>query len=507
MAESRLQVDSDLAPPTNPINNGKRGAEEVVEPQVVGNKKHKKTEGQNEVERPPATTQDDAKRVSISNEYKEKDKDDCSTQDRQIPNRRNALKQKSELLLDHPTRLDLATEHNPTRDTGSKTLFLGNLSFLIEEDDVRDFFKNVGEIADIRFAIKDDRFLGYGHIEFATAEAAQEALKLNKEVLLGRRVALEYTRRQRGAYTPGNSMDKSNQRGGGHAQAKTVYVRGFESRDGFDNIQSRLEKHFDKCGEISRVYIQKDHVSGAPTGVAFIEFTDRNGFCQALGLDGSEVGGSRLTVEEAKKQRGDGWSGIYVRESGCGGGRSASAGNYDRETGSRGGSAGSHVRESGSGGGRNGSHGGWSGSAGSYASDSGSVGGWSGSGGGWSGCAGSYGRESVSGGSYGRESGSGGNYGRERGSRGGWWRRESGYGSRLCMESGYGSVSHTESGSGGGWRRESGYGRGGRGWESGNGYGGWGRGSSSRSNDCGFSSSGGGRVSSHRVGSRRGGLP
>ncbi|KAM0025910.1 putative RNA recognition motif domain, nucleotide-binding alpha-beta plait domain superfamily [Helianthus debilis subsp. tardiflorus] len=469
MAESRLQVDSDLAPPTNPINNGKRGADEVVEPQVVGNKKHKKTGGQNEVERPPATTQDDAERVSISNEYKEKDKDDCSTQDHQTPNRRNALKQKSELLLDHPTRLDLATEHNPTHDTGSKTLFLGNLSFLIEEDDVRDFFKNVGEIADIRFAIKDDRFLGYGHIEFATAEAAQEALKLNKEVLLGRRVALEYTRRQRGAYTPGNSMDKSNQRGG-RAQAKTVYVRGFESRDGFDNIQSRLEKHFEKCGEISRVYIQKDHVSGAPTGVAFIEFTDRNGFRQALGLDGSEVGGSRLTVEEAKKQRGDGWSGIY------------------------------------------------SGSAGSYARDSGSVGGWSGSGGGWSGCAGSYARESGSGSSYGRESGSGGsycresgsdgNYGRERGSRGGW-RRESGYGSRLCMESGYGSVSHTESGSGGGWRRESGYGRGGRGWESGNGYGygGWGRGSSSRSNDCGFSNSGGGRVSSHRVGSRRGGLP
>ncbi|KAF5786083.1 putative RNA recognition motif domain, nucleotide-binding alpha-beta plait domain superfamily [Helianthus annuus] len=505
MAESRLQVDSDLAPPTNPINNGKRGAEEVVEPQVVGNKKHKKTEGQNEVERPPATTQDDAKRVSISNEYKEKDKDDCSTQDRQIPNRRNALKQKSELLLDHPTRLDLATEHNPTRDTGSKTLFLGNLSFLIEEDDV-DFFKNVGEIADIRFAIKDDRFLGYGHIEFATAEAAQEALKLNKEVLLGRRVALEYTRRQRGAYTPAWT-----------SLTKGVVVMLKQKRYMFEDLN---------LGTVLTIFrvdlksiltsVERFHVCtyrkitclGLLQGlVAFIEFTDRNGFCQALGLDGSEVGGSRLTVEEAKKQRGDGWSGIYVRESGCGGGRSASAGNYDRETGSRGGSAGSHVRESGSGGGRNGSHGGWSGSAGSYASDSGSVGGWSGSGGGWSGCAGSYGRESVSGGSYGRESGSGGNYGRERGSRGGWWRRESGYGSRLCMESGYGSVSHTESGSGGGWRRESGYGRGGRGWESGNGYGGWGRGSSSRSNDCGFSSSGGGRVSSHRVGSRRGGLP
>ncbi|KAI7747472.1 hypothetical protein M8C21_006347 [Ambrosia artemisiifolia] len=48
MTESRPQVDSDLAPSTDLINNGKRGAEEVVEPQVVGNKKHKKLEEQNQ---------------------------------------------------------------------------------------------------------------------------------------------------------------------------------------------------------------------------------------------------------------------------------------------------------------------------------------------------------------------------------------------------------------------------------------------------------------------------
>ncbi|KAL8188615.1 hypothetical protein R6Q57_029903 [Mikania cordata] len=441
---------------------GKRGAEEVVEHQVVGNKKHKTMEETNsgreteeniaessQAEVSPAvnlaaTTQDDEQRASISNEYKEEDKDDRFKEDHQhveTPNR-SALKVNNDLLLDHPTRLDERDEHRPTLDSGSKTLFLGNLSFSIEEDDVRDFFKNVGEIAEIRFAIKDDRFKGYGYIEFTTAEAAQEALKLNREVLLGRRVSLDFARRQRGAYTPGNSMYKPNQRGD-NAQVKTVYVRGFESSDGYDNIWSTLEKHFGKCGEISRLCIPKDHVSGVPKGVAFIDFTDGNGFGQALELDGSVVGGCRLTVEVARRPKREGREGSGYGSSGW--------------SGSGGGWSGSHGGWSTSDGGWRGSGGGWSESGGVRSgygcgrSDSG--GGWSRSGGGWV-------RES----SYSKESGSGGG-----------WRRENGYGSSSRVESGYGSRSNTKSGPDSRWHRESGSG------------GGWHRGSGS--NDGGFSRS------------------
>ncbi|KAI3774039.1 hypothetical protein L1987_48582 [Smallanthus sonchifolius] len=439
MAESCSQLDSDPAPPTNLTTNGKRGAEE---PQLVCNKKHKIVENKNSyqaelppslklasttqdakkassssesgqededdntskenakhletpkksVEVPPAmksaaTIQDDAERASISNEYEEEDKDDRSIDDHQhleTPKRSD-----KDLLLHHPMRLDMATEdseHHATHDTGSKTLFLGNLSFSIEEDDVRDFFKNVGEIAEIRFAIKDDRFMGYGYIEFTTAEAAQEALKLNKEVLLDRRVKLDFSRWHRGAYTPGNSMDKCNQRGG-HAQVKTVYVRGFEFSDGFDNIKSALEKHFGTCGEISRLYIPRDYVSGAPKGVAFIEFTDSNGFSQALGLDGSEVGGSRLTVEEAKKPRGEGYG-------------------YASGWGKQNGSGGSWVRES-----RYGTGGGWHGYGSISNTESGS----------WHGERG-YGRGRGGGGGGGgfssRRVGSGSGYGYSSSSRG-----------------------------------------------------------------------------------------
>ena len=38
------------------------------------------------------------------------------------------------------------------------------------------FFKDVGEIVDVRFAVnhEDNRFKGFGHVEFATAEEAKK---------------------------------------------------------------------------------------------------------------------------------------------------------------------------------------------------------------------------------------------------------------------------------------------------------------------------------------------
>ena len=39
----------------------------------------------------------------------------------------------------------------------------------------KEFFKDAGEVVDVRFSYEPDgRFKGFGHVEFATAEAAQK---------------------------------------------------------------------------------------------------------------------------------------------------------------------------------------------------------------------------------------------------------------------------------------------------------------------------------------------
>ncbi|KAK1438051.1 hypothetical protein QVD17_03854 [Tagetes erecta] len=204
---------------------------------------------------------------------------------------------------------------------GSKILFMGNLNFSIEENDVLDFFKDAGEVVEVRFAMREDRFAGFAHVEFATPDAARKALKLDNELLLDRSVRLELAK-ERGAYTPrNNSNDRSSQKSG-PSQGLTVFVRGFGTNDGFESVRSALEEHFGQCGEIKRLTILKDYESGGPKGVAFIDFTNGSAFNKALKLSGTKVSGGTITVEEAKQRGGGGDGGGYGRgKGGTSGGR------------------------------------------------------------------------------------------------------------------------------------------------------------------------------------------
>ncbi|GJZ33414.1 nucleotide-binding alpha-beta plait domain-containing protein [Tanacetum coccineum] len=101
-----------------------------------------------------ATTTLDANRECISNEYEKVAGDDSSRH------------------LESPLKsLETPITSQGTRST---IVLLDNLSLSTTEEDVKFFFKNVGEVAQVHFDIKDDHFAGHGHVEFTTAEAAHE---------------------------------------------------------------------------------------------------------------------------------------------------------------------------------------------------------------------------------------------------------------------------------------------------------------------------------------------
>jgi hypothetical protein len=60
---------------------------------------------------------------------------------------------------------------------GTKTIFVKNIAWSVDEDIISEFFKDVGEITDVRLA-KDEngRSKGYGHIEFVSEEEAQQVV-------------------------------------------------------------------------------------------------------------------------------------------------------------------------------------------------------------------------------------------------------------------------------------------------------------------------------------------
>ncbi|CAL5340699.1 unnamed protein product [Camellia sinensis] len=164
-----------------------------------------------------------------------------------------------------------------------------------------DFFKDAGEIVQIRFALDyEGAFKGYGHVEFATVAAAQKvgdvhivwnagvvdfdhsklsiitlinklALKLDGQDLLGRRVRLDLAK-ERGSYTSNSGMERNLYQKSGRAPGQTIFIRGFDKSSGEDQVRSALEEHFASCGGISRVTIPKNYVGDELKGV----FTGEN---------------------------------------------------------------------------------------------------------------------------------------------------------------------------------------------------------------------------------------
>ena len=91
----------------------------------------------------------------------------------------------------------------------------------------------------------------------------------------------------------------------------------------FNTTKEELEALFAPIGEISDVFVPLDRDSGRPRGFAFVTFAAPESAAEAIRrLDGAELGGRQLRVNEANAERsGRPDSGGGRRFGGPGGGR------------------------------------------------------------------------------------------------------------------------------------------------------------------------------------------
>ncbi len=71
----------------------------------------------------------------------------------------------------------------------------------------------------------------------------------------------------------------------------------------FDTTEGELRALFEPFGEITRIQVITDRDTGRPRGFAFVEMTNDEEATQAMrtmALDGKEVGGRALKVNEAR---------------------------------------------------------------------------------------------------------------------------------------------------------------------------------------------------------------
>ena len=95
----------------------------------------------------------------------------------------------------------------------------------------------------------------------------------------------------------------------------------------FDTTQQDLESIFAEHGTVTDVHVPTDRESGRPRGFAFVTMDSKDAMNAAIGaLDGTDVGGRTIKVNEAKPREdrgggGGGGGGGGHRGGGGGGGR------------------------------------------------------------------------------------------------------------------------------------------------------------------------------------------
>jgi RNA recognition motif-containing protein len=90
----------------------------------------------------------------------------------------------------------------------------------------------------------------------------------------------------------------------------------------FSTTEDELRAAFERHGSVASVNVITDRETGRPRGFAFVEMDDASAAEAAMSaLDGSELGGRSLRVNEAQDRRGGGGGGGRRGGGGGGGGR------------------------------------------------------------------------------------------------------------------------------------------------------------------------------------------
>lgn len=181
-------------------------------------------------------------------------------------------------------------------------MFLGNLSWSIDDDTCKEFFKDCGEIVDLFWLTDKEsgKFKGAGFATFDTAEAATKAAEKNGTELLERPIKVEISKpREDGkVFTPKKKFEPKPM------SAKpdgccTVFLGNLS----YDIDDDSTKEFFKDCGEIANIRWLTDRETGAFKGCGFVEFTSTESVDAAAKLNGQPCLGRDIRIDYAESKK------------------------------------------------------------------------------------------------------------------------------------------------------------------------------------------------------------
>ena len=188
----------------------------------------------------------------------------------------------------------------------TKTIFVGQLSWNVDNDWLAQEFAECGEVVDARVQTDRNtgRSRGFAYVTFATEEAFEAALKFNGKEIDGRPVKIDKS-------TPKSPQEKREGRAKAFGDtpsepSATLFVGGLS----WDATEDMVWNSFSEYGDIKSVRLPTDRESGRPKGFGYVEFSDVEMATKAYaGLNGAEIAGRAIRLDYSTPRDGNGGGG------------------------------------------------------------------------------------------------------------------------------------------------------------------------------------------------------
>lgn len=228
-----------------------------------------------------------------------------------------------------------AKTETSTGEDPTTTIFVGKLSWSVDDDRLAQEFAQCGEIESAHVQTDRDsgKSRGFGYVRFKTAEAVEKALELQGMEIDGRAVNIDRST------PPNKDKARENRAKSFNDQVSPPSSTLFVGNLSFGVTEDTVWSFFNDYG-VKNIRLPTDRDTGRPKGFGYVEFEDVDSAKKAFeACNGQEIEGRsiRLDYSQPRDASGGGRGGFGDR-GGRGGGRGGRGGFGDR--GGRGGGRG-----------------------------------------------------------------------------------------------------------------------------------------------------------------------
>ncbi|KAM8972940.1 heterogeneous nuclear ribonucleoprotein A0 [Pelodytes ibericus] len=165
-------------------------------------------------------------------------------------------------------------------------LFIGGLNVQTTEDGLREHFETYGQLTDCVVVVNPQtkRSRCFGFVTYSSAEEADAAMGASPHVVDGSNVELKRAVSREDSVRPG-----------AHAKVKKLFIGGLKEEVGEED----LLEHFSQFGEVEKVEIIADKMSGKKRGFGFVYFTCHDSADKAAVVKFHPINGHRVEVKKA----------------------------------------------------------------------------------------------------------------------------------------------------------------------------------------------------------------